>query len=1056
MPRNIPANILDSLNQTHASEPLPVVEILLNSGTRRYSYKEFGDYDGELLSITPVTSQGDQSITARLASVNITIDDTNGEMYQYLCTEDIQFISAKVYLQYPSIDHVDALLLMTGRIQSRITWSEGDRTLQLTIDSFDPANEVGYAPEEGDFTDLHPDAIGKAWPLCFGSVLRVPAVRVIKPDTGELSGTIDNVTEIFTVDGGSRFLQDTATTITVGNVKMHGIFTSDQFTVTSSPVADFTTPINIADRGSDTDVSVFWLSDASINLRGKYIKVTQDGETYTNRVLQQIGAKCYMANAMPDDVLLTAGGQVAEAAGVALESWFIDDTTQHALDINLIPDSDSEWTITDGAYIESWRTSVNYNVYIANLLPASTIYQVIGKRNYKNKEVYTPIPSSYYSILSSGECVTLLGRNCTALRFNTSLESIEGEGWTGDVYVSLRSSQPTTVAPETNTARIIQYLISTYATDLSVDSTSFNTVAGYIKYYPSNFMYNKVEPVLTLCAKIAWQARCALYIENNVVYIKYLSREPAPDHTVRANHIHEKTLNITMDDNNIATRLISKWVHNYTGENDSTHEYIAKNNISRYGLHSREIDFFIYTNLQLVTLSTNFWLYRYSHIWKHMRCELFLSKAGVQHFDCIEENIDTLGDFSIKGVVEEFSIDLDSPFVKIDVELACQSGTSIEDPLYWTAGIIPVSMEIPADPVTGLTIENDDTVIGDDSDRHYTQTPDKDKEIRYVVWKCYPLFTAPGEPFSYTIGIYDKPNPTPDDQPLKESVKVRIEPTTVNRGSILINRMNVFYIDITNGLYTGTFTVNTTLTASTVWLKACVVRHGLDKNGEFKDKGRDVSYRPSRVGPIALVRTVDLPEWGRTQISITAPAEVTRGVPFQITVETRAETTFTIELNGATDANDTLTNVHGDGASKETTPKSGSVSFYAMIIGGKGDASTKLRVYYNNSNCDPEHIIEALSDTITIKDKTEEEYTSPSGDPSSGSRYNPELNPDVDNHETKPLVQIRYDYSNTKKLEYRTRGVRYVNGRFVITDYGTWEEAGTRGWEEIFTAQPCP
>ena len=42
--------------------------------------------------------------------------------------------------------------------------------------------EAGFSMEEGDFPLIPPDALGKAWPLAFGSVCDIQAVQVRRRD----------------------------------------------------------------------------------------------------------------------------------------------------------------------------------------------------------------------------------------------------------------------------------------------------------------------------------------------------------------------------------------------------------------------------------------------------------------------------------------------------------------------------------------------------------------------------------------------------------------------------------------------------------------------------------------------------------------------------------------------------------------------------------------------------------------------------------------------------------------------------------------------------------
>ena len=93
------------------------------------------------------------------------------------------------------------------------------------------------------------------------------------------------------------------------------------------------------------------------------------------------------------------------------------------------------------------------------------------------------------------------------------------QGWGNEIYVTFQSS----VGP--NTVDIIAYLIETY-TDFSWDNDSFNYCWQKLQAFPSNFALLETKNIIDVLRDIAFQCRCALWISDDVFYMKYLPEEP--------------------------------------------------------------------------------------------------------------------------------------------------------------------------------------------------------------------------------------------------------------------------------------------------------------------------------------------------------------------------------------------------------------------------------------------------------------------------------------------------------------------------------------------------
>ena len=102
-----------------------------------------------------------------------------------MSSEEFNKIPAKVFQTYDNVGAEPPFLLFAGEISSPIRWSEGERTVTIDILQEIESKEIGFSPEEGEFDFIADNAVGKAWPLVFGSPQRVPAVKITEKVRGK-------------------------------------------------------------------------------------------------------------------------------------------------------------------------------------------------------------------------------------------------------------------------------------------------------------------------------------------------------------------------------------------------------------------------------------------------------------------------------------------------------------------------------------------------------------------------------------------------------------------------------------------------------------------------------------------------------------------------------------------------------------------------------------------------------------------------------------------------------------------------------------------------------
>lgn len=183
------AATLTKLAANYGTEPLIVVEIYWgdSSPVALYCDRDFEDAPGKIISLSGLDSLVRIGRAGSAGSLSIELDDTDGSILAISQSTDIHKRKVKVYQAYGSLALSDKMLLLTGEINTPIRYNHTSRTISFDIVSTVEGKEIGFSPEQGDLDELGnvaESAIGKAWPLCFGNPIRVPAVKLTEKVRG--------------------------------------------------------------------------------------------------------------------------------------------------------------------------------------------------------------------------------------------------------------------------------------------------------------------------------------------------------------------------------------------------------------------------------------------------------------------------------------------------------------------------------------------------------------------------------------------------------------------------------------------------------------------------------------------------------------------------------------------------------------------------------------------------------------------------------------------------------------------------------------------------------
>lgn len=781
--RTLTSPQLANLTTQYGSEPLIVVKIEWTSGTVFYSDKSATGCTASILDLSNIATALKQETVGEVSAVNISLDDIGGSIKTLIDTNRITGTKCTVYLSFTDFDESSAITILVGRIASDVEWDEGSRKISFTIDTAYSTEKLGFAPT--DLVGLSKDAIGKFWPIVFGSCLKVPAVQIYKDQTGTYAAEPSIGATTIYVSDGDTFPQSTSIKLRLRNGRIvQGTFAGQVFTVTSDNLP-YHESISFAARpGGDPDAAtpaVAWITGTK-NIVGQYCMVDMGAYKVVNFCTKQEGTKCtfvkgwkragqYSSLLMSD----TVGVTIVETSYFQRASWGVTMILETL-------DSSGVWA----PWFGYWNASTVFKhdvtlftglqpTYVVNSAP-TTIKSVYAFRSHDGIKTLEPVPSSYYTKNLS---TTISGQSCATLTFYSQLSDYTDQGWEDTVYVTQTSSLGN------NTSDIIKWLIETY-TDYTVDATSFASVATKITAYPSNFALLEAREVLDLISDIAYQARLAVIYTSGVAKLVYLSETPASYTSFADSSILQNSLSygFTSKDD-IVTRVTSSWRRDYV--NDEA-PYVYTSNEDIYGTEELEQNIFIYTHYNLVKLTTDFWGNRKANSWRTIDWSGFLDAIKLECFDTVAINTPTYTLTNIRGEVSSINYDSLANRVTLSATMASKSGTLTEDTSFWT---VP-SISAISDPTDG-TFEIDYVVSVPTELRQATQ-PD----VGIVITK-FPEKIIRGVPFEIGAEIRNQ-----DD-----SIRLLTStfPISISESND-VDSINASTITFTNGKATLTITAS--------------------------------------------------------------------------------------------------------------------------------------------------------------------------------------------------------------------------------------------------------
>jgi len=678
-----------------------------------------------ILSIESINYRTDSINSAHSTAISFTLTDSENqdEFLSKLASDDWYELPVIVEMTFDTtgegVEDTGSIELLKGRLDSKPIWSETGQKIQLSISEIQYNESMGYQPDNKDYINANSDYNPGGWPLCYGSVKRIKAVKVtnILQGVTEKDLNSSDPTIVVPVTNGADFGTGSKN-LYLADAKFTGTFNNDNLTMSSTLLPNYPTvqwgPRDPDQIYGETSHSRYfaWITqaqfDAGMRLRGMWMIRTSTEDEYelVNYCTKQEGLRCIFAYGWEKDLDET-DTDATEAGKVAQLAWGFRKTIIFTLGkfyfMNLKVNSD--WTLPVGASVT--LQSENANVYyIANITPGSNVREVMAYRTIDGEKILSHVPSSYFEVVSaynpSGKMKPTAGSptSVTAIKMYNDLTYYIGEEWEDDIYVSLTSSDTG------NAAKIVKIIVEEHYRQVAVGDKPIQytlhanneDVEDSLEDFKVGFVIREKREVMTVCRELAYQCGCALRITGTEIELVNLiidqSGEVHPileggelvnfDKTLTDDHIELDSISIGQTDYyDIDTVMVSEYKKDHSQETKVT---TLKENVDKFGEIDIAESYWAYWNVKLIKEVMAYWLGRMSRSWRTITFNCFLDQMDLQVFDVVKldlsDNILNLPEIGFPAVAEfafgritEIVLDTVANRLTVTVLLSIEAGT---------------------------------------------------------------------------------------------------------------------------------------------------------------------------------------------------------------------------------------------------------------------------------------------------------------------------------------------------------------------------------------------
>lgn len=683
MARNISNAALQKLQQAHGTEPVIVLEIAWVFGsptTIRYATKDITpntgtgpiSIPGKIVEIGTIDSVVAISLNETSEEFNVTMDDVDGSIKNIMNTNDIMMRDVKVYQWFEGIPWEDRFLIFQGKINSPISWGEGDRTVQFSVVSQLEDKDVGFSPEEGNFPDLPADMVGKLWPECFGTSVHQKAIQVDYKHSGSLATpfgiadfTIPSTISAHTVI--KNFLNDLGVLYAIA-AGFAGILGLDQAEEDLEDKANNFFAQAGQKQQEINDLNALYASQldterSSIRIiGGEYfprgtLKLNINDAILTGSFSGPQGVEGsdvfnISCQDHPERTNFHLGSTPCGNPGCTRGNWQEQGTcktfpyaegfsiTQVTNSTTFIPtgnipgDQAGEFFAQGGASVSIFSNEpIRYFVSIT----PGTVLKVAAFATFDSGErVLVDVPTSAYRVYDQNYG----GVTVKVVEVTDALSKLTPP-YEDTIYVTFRSA----VGP--NPIDIMTYLINKYA-DIGYDVASFNGCRAALNNYPMHFCLTQKKNIVTVLKELAFQARLAVSIKAGKFFCRYLPAEPPSEFDFTEDNVLTNSIGLEFTSTeDLVTKYVANWRAHGAQEEDN--KAVLRYNVKKYGTHEESVDMYAYNYLAAIIKTLTFWIIRRGHVWKKLKFSAALDALNVETFDGV--TLDFQGDYASNGPV---------------------------------------------------------------------------------------------------------------------------------------------------------------------------------------------------------------------------------------------------------------------------------------------------------------------------------------------------------------------------------------------------------------------
>jgi hypothetical protein len=729
--RSLSAGALAQIAERFGNEPINIIEVAWNLGgvAVPYADRDVSSIPGKILELATLDNVVNVTGNGQSQEISVTLDDTDGSLKAVIDTTDIHQRSVWVYQYFEGMSLSDKFLLFKGQISSPVVYNEGDRTLSFTVVSQIEDTEIGFSAEEGQFDFVADHLIGKPWPMNFGTVTHGKTLRldqtirgIVAKSVGVADFALPYRRSALALVAG--FYSQHAFTFATAAQK-HTQFAQFYLSLANSldpgtESARIATLLELADGemsiadSHDQNADRFYEQAADFALGASSVLTAYNEQLATEPdTFRVIGGKefprgplslkigdAFFTGAFIDDTdefdvqtithpkrdelaISNTPLETPQVPGVRIQSVTQQDTrletTEPSLPIDFFlfdafpPDLLSQYTMQmfgehagylyfDAGSVVEIATEEGQE-YIVSITPGEVL-QASAFLNRNGVRKLTTVPEEYYTVIERDYG----GLTAVIVRLDDALSKIELGDWEDELFVTFQSD----IGP--NTVDVLEYLIETY-TEFSIDTASFTSAKTALTNYPSHFQITDRKQILNALSEIAWQARCAIWLSNDVFYLRYLPAVPTSVSTFTDSDVDVATLEIGFTPTeDIVTKMVCTW--RATGAQEEDNVVILRHNVAKYGTKERQFDFYIYNAADFVIKSATFWLIRYANTWKKARFQTPLHKLNVESLDGVELDFNNpwIASGAVTGIVEQANYDSDSRQLSFEVWTPVRAG----------------------------------------------------------------------------------------------------------------------------------------------------------------------------------------------------------------------------------------------------------------------------------------------------------------------------------------------------------------------------------------------